>query len=144
MVTFETILLFILIILVLSFKPLTFIELTNTIIGKTIFILLIIYFSSKSSSIGLLFTIIVVFSSEIIMKENFTDKINIEEEHKEKMPEVDKLTIEENIKSKESKTIPVNKVQNMDYVSSSFVEDKINVNGYTPTKSKLNSKIIKN
>lgn len=138
---FESIMLFSLIIILLGFKPILINDLTSTVIGKIIFILLIIYFSSKSTTLGLLFTIIIVLSNEILVKENFSEKINVisknNDDDKLNTPEIDKLTIEENVKSKESKTIPVNKIQNMDNVISSNTQDKINVSGYTPKNSNL-------
>jgi len=137
---FESIMLFPLIIILLGFKRILINDWTSTVIGKIIFILLIIYFSSKSTTLGLLFTIIIVLSNEILVKENFSEKINViskNNDDKLNTPEIDKLTIEENVKSKESKTIPVNKIQNMDNVISSNTQDKINVSGYTPKNSNL-------
>ena len=138
MVIFETLFLFMLLIVILVIKPSMLLDLTSSAFGKVVFLILVIYFSYKSTSLGLLFTIFVVVSTEMITRENFTEKINVIADNNEP----DKLNIEENLKSKESNSIHVNKIQDMDNVTPLINEDKINVSGYISNNSKLKMKML--
>lgn len=64
----EVLFILFLVLIVLSLNKSLAISLTNTILGKLIFIGLIVFFASKSLFLGLLMTIIIVIYSEVLSK----------------------------------------------------------------------------
>lgn len=120
----EVFFLFFLVLVFISFKKSVVINMTDTLLGKLFFIILIIYFSSKSPLLGLFMTLVVVIYSGLLLEtwvftEGFTNtntnnyKKNNKSAKKPKLSK-ERMTVENSLRGKSSKNIPASKTQNSD------------------------------
>ena len=64
----EVFFIFFLVLVIISFQKSLVINMTDTILGKILFIILIIYFSSKSPLLGLFITVVIVLYSGLLIE----------------------------------------------------------------------------
>ena len=119
----EVFFLFFLVLVFISFKKSVVVNMTDTLLGKLFFIILIIYFSSKSPLLGLFMTLVVVIYSGLLMEngtftEGFATNNNINASRKKnsaKKMSKERMTVENFLRNgKSSKNIPASKTQNND------------------------------
>jgi hypothetical protein len=120
----EVFFLFFLVLVLISFKKSVVVNMTDTLLGKLFFIILIIYFSSKSPLLGLFMTLVVVIYSGLLMEngvftEGFamiiTSKKNNKKLKNKNKTSKERMTVENSLRiGKSSKNIHASKTQNND------------------------------
>jgi len=129
----ETTVLLIVLIMVLFIRPKSVYNLYNNILGKLILLVMVMFFTMNNVTLGLLvaLTLIIVSKNYEVLTEGMEntttpDTVNIKKKVDKKLNEysgIDITSLEDSIRSKESKSIPVDK-----FVVSSSSE---NVNPFT-------------
>lgn len=122
--------LFLLLVLVLVISPKTIKNVYDTILGRLVLICIIVFFTIHNATLGLLVALIVIISSNLFLFEGIENMpttdgtINVVTDAKDAKDDkyknmvtkikaivdedgVDKITIQDSVRSKDSKTLPI-------------------------------------